>query len=77
MGRLTRDELIAIVGTLDDFRITEIIATGATAAQVTEAFEWLDRGGEMGEELHRSLHGTVARVYDILKRDMPPGPNER
>ena len=76
MERLTREQVIAIVGTLDDDRLAEIIATGATPAEVTEAFEWLNRGGEMGEELHRSLHGTVAQVYEILKRDEPPARNE-
>ena len=74
MARITSEQVIGIVGELDDHRVAEIVATGATPAQVTEAFEWLNRGGEMGEELHRSLHGTVAQVYDILKRDEPPGP---
>jgi hypothetical protein len=76
MSRLTHSDVIAIVGALDDPRIAEIIATGATAAEVTEAFEWLNRGGEMGEELQRSLHGTAALVFDILKRDEPPTPGE-
>ena len=76
MSRLTRSEVTAIVGELDDPRIAEIIATGATAAEVTEAFEWLNRGGEMGEELQRSLSGNAARVFDILKRDEPPATGE-
>jgi hypothetical protein len=74
MTKVTHEEITEIVGQLDDARITQIIATGASAAEVTEAFGWLARNGEMGEELRHSLTGKVARVYEILKRDEPPGP---
>jgi len=77
MKKLSRDEIAAIVGPLDDARIAEIIATGATPAELTEAFGWLTRNGEMGAQLRHSLHGTVARLYEILKRDEPRAPDER
>ena len=76
MARLTREDIIAIVGPLDDERIARIIEIGATAAEVTEAFARLSRTGTMGE-LHRQMHGTVAEVYDILRQDEPPTPDER
>lgn len=76
MARLTREDVIAIVGPLDDARIARIIETRATAADVTEAFARLSRGGTMGE-LHRQAHGTVAEVYEILQQDEPPAANER
>jgi hypothetical protein len=31
----------------------------------------------MGAQLRHSLRGTVARLYDILKRDEPRAPDER
>ena len=74
MSKLTQEDIVAIVGPLDDFRIAEIIATGATPAELTEAFGWLTRNGEMGEALRHSLSGTVAKIYDILKRDEPEEP---
>ena len=76
MARLTREDIIAIVGPLDDERIARIIEIGATAAEVTEAFARLSRTGTMGE-LHRQMHGPVAEVYDILRQDEPPTPDER
>jgi len=77
MGKLTREDIVAIVGELDDLRIAEILATGATAAELTEAFGWLSRNGEMGEALQHSLSGTVARLYEILRQDEPPAADER
>lgn len=76
MTKLTREDVIAIVGPLDDARIAQIIDIGATAAEVTEAFARLSRTGTMGE-LHRQMHGTVAQVYDLLRQDEPPAPDER
>ena len=76
MTKLSRDDVIAIVGTLDDDRIAEIIATGASAAELTEAFTWLSQNGEAGARLGHSLSGTVARLYEILKRDEPPARDE-
>jgi hypothetical protein len=71
MRKLMHDEVIEIVGPLDDFRVAEIIGTGATAAELTEAFSWLSVDGDLAAELHRSLSGTVARLYDILTADEP------
>jgi len=76
MARLTREDVLAIVGPIDDARIARIIGIGATAAEVTEAFARLSRTGTMGE-LHRQMHGTVAEVYDILRQDEPPAADER
>jgi hypothetical protein len=76
MAKLTHEEVIEIVGSLDDARITEIIATGATAAELLEAFGWLSEDGYMGAELKRPLSGTVARLHEILRIDEPE-PEER
>ncbi len=69
--KLTRQEVIEIVGALDDFRVAEIIKTGATAAELTEAFSWLSVDGDLAVELQRTLSGTVAQLYDILTADEP------
>ena len=68
---LTRSDVLAIVGRLDDARIAEIIASGATAAELTEAFAIVD-AGEAG--VPRQPSGRVARLCEILSADMPePG----
>ncbi|GIK98386.1 MAG: hypothetical protein BroJett029_25950 [Alphaproteobacteria bacterium] len=71
MSRVTREEIIDIVGRINDFRIAEIIATGATAAEVTEAFTWLTADEHLSGDLGKPLSGTVAQVYEILRADEP------
>jgi hypothetical protein len=60
-------EVRAIVGPLEDIAIARILATGATAAEVLEAFTWLTADDQLGTELERTCRGRVAEVYDILK----------
>jgi hypothetical protein len=76
MAKLTREEVIEIVGPLDDSRIAEIIETGATAAELLEAVGWLSENGYMGADLKRPLSGTVAKLHTILRIDEPE-PEER
>lgn len=71
MAVVTHDQVLEIVGRINDTRIAEIIATGATAAQVTEAFAWLSEDEYLGGELEKPLAGVVQRVYDILRADEP------
>jgi hypothetical protein len=78
MTKLTREDVLRIVGPLDDFRIARIIGTGATAAQLTEAFEWLAQEDDyLGAELRRPLAGTIAELLAILRADEPAAPDER
>ena len=64
---LTAEEIRRIVGRLSDDRVAAILAAGATAADVVEAFTRLSSD----EHLERPLTGVVAEVYDILKPDEP------
>jgi hypothetical protein len=74
--RLTAEDVRGIVGRIGDDRVTAILATGATAAQVTEAFTWLTSDEYLGGGLQRPLNGVVAEVYDILKPDWPDAAEE-
>ena len=69
MADLTRERVVKIVGRLDDGRIAEIIATGATPAELMEAFTWLSSDEYLGGELEHSLRGRVAQLYEILAAD--------
>jgi hypothetical protein len=71
MAVVTHDQILEIVGRINDTRIAEIIATGATPAQVTEAFAWLSEDEYLGGELEKPLSGVVQQVYDILRADEP------
>ncbi len=63
---LHHDDIIAITGPLDDARVAAIIATGADAEQVMEAFTWLTSDEPLGPDPEHRLGGTVAKVYEIL-----------
>ncbi|MGQ9370995.1 hypothetical protein [Azospirillum sp. ST 5-10] len=68
---LIRDQVIEICGNLDDMRIANIIATGASPAELMEARTWLASDDYLGGDLGRSASGRVARLVEILKADEP------
>ena len=67
----TASEIRAIVGHLDDGVVARIIATGATPAEVLEAFTWAHADDQLGRELLRRPHGAAGAVFDILMREEP------
>lgn len=67
--RLTAEDVREVVGRINDESLSAILATGATQAQVVEAFTWLSDDEHLGGELERPLTGIVAQVYEILKAD--------
>jgi hypothetical protein len=77
MAKVSREEIIEIVGRIGDDRIAEIIATGAGPAEVTEAFAWLSEDEYLGGELEKPLSGIVERVYEILRADEPEWEDDR
>jgi hypothetical protein len=72
----TDTEIREIVGPLDDAVVMQIIETGASSAEVLEAFSWLTADDQLGTELERGPRGAVMRVYGILKA-LEPEPDER
>jgi hypothetical protein len=70
------EEIIDIVGPLDDAVLVRIVETEASAVEVLEAFTWATADDQIGTELERAPRGAVARVYEILKEEEPE-PDER
>jgi len=66
---VTGTEVRRILGPVEDELVMSIIATGATAAEVAEAFEWLGADDRMGTDLEHTRRGRVGAVYEILVRD--------
>lgn len=66
---LTRDQVFEICGRLDDMKLAQIIATGASPAELMEARVWLGSDDYLGGDLGRSPSGRVARLVDLLKAD--------
>jgi len=68
----TAEDIRTIVGRLGDDRVAAILRTGATTAEVTEAFTWFTTGEyPVGGRQPPPLSGAVAEVYEILKPDQP------
>jgi len=69
MQTLTRDQITEICGRLDDMRMADIIATGATPAELMEARTWLGSDDYLGAALRRTPGPRVSRLVEILKAD--------
>ncbi len=69
MPPLTHDEVAHAVGDIDDVKLAEIIATGATLEELEEAVTWASVINRIGKDLERPLAGVVAEIYDILTAD--------
>jgi len=67
----TAAEVVEIVGRLDDPVIAGIVGTGATPAEVLEAWTWLDADDYMGGDLERPQTPRVERVLAILEAQLP------
>ncbi|MCC2690286.1 MAG: hypothetical protein K0S21_3089 [Rhizobiaceae bacterium] len=66
---MTRDEVVSVLGPVDDTMIAEIVATSASVEELREAWAWL-HGDEalMGEG--RPLPGArVAALIEVLEPD--------
>lgn len=76
-SQVTRDELLHILGDLDDAKIIEILALNPCLADLEEAAVWAAGDGDV---LGKSGHplGTVASsIVDILATDDEEGSRER
>lgn len=71
MARLTRQQVIDIIGHANDAMIAKIIATDAGSADLLEAFTRLSEQDDLSAEVEREPTGAVAELYDILTADEP------
>lgn len=63
---LTPDDVRDVVGDLDDVKVADILATGATPEELEEAAAWAAGESDVMGDMERPLSGVVARVYEIL-----------
>jgi len=64
---MTYDDIVAVLGPIDQDLAAELIATGASVAELREAFNWLNNDEAlMGEG--RPLPGTrIASLIEMLE----------
>jgi hypothetical protein len=63
---LTRDEVVTILGPVDDGIITEVIATEATLKELVEAQAWIANDEAPMNEGRPLASGRVGRLVEIL-----------
>lgn len=65
----THDDMLRILGDLDDAKATEILALGPTLSELEEAAMWAGGNGDILGKQGRPLEGVVATIFDIITAD--------
>ena len=65
---LTREEIVAALGRIDDLVIADIIATGATREELAEACAWIANDEPLMNSGRRLATGRVGQIVDLLVR---------
>ena len=63
---MTAQDVIAVLGPIDETKITEIIATGATPADLAEAWAWINNDEALINEGRPLPSGKVAELCALL-----------
>ena len=72
---ITREEVRAILGPVDDVTVAEIIGAGATREELVEARAWVENDEAMlNEGRDIPSGGRMSRLVEILSP--PPDPDE-
>jgi hypothetical protein len=66
MSTLTRKDVTALFGDLDDVVIAKIIATGATCDELAEAHAWIANDEPLMNAGRPLPSGRVARLVDLF-----------
>jgi hypothetical protein len=66
MTGLTREDVIAVLGTVDEAVIARVVATEATLEELTLASAWLSNDEPLMGEGRPLPSGRVAQLVDLL-----------
>lgn len=70
-ANLSAEEVQQVAGPLDNAVVARIIATGATAAELLEAYQWLMADDHIPDGPGRPLSGRVREIYEMLEAELP------
>jgi hypothetical protein len=73
---LTRQEVVAAIGSTDEIVLTEIIDMGATAEELAEAVAWTTNDEAMMNSGKSLATGRVARLVELLAREKEEAEDE-
>ncbi len=63
------DDVITILGPVDETLVADVIATGATQAELSEAVAWINNDEALIGEGRHLPAGRVAALVDLLTAD--------
>ena len=63
---LLHDDIVRIVGDLEDSKIAAIQAIAPTAQELEAAVLWAEAESDVVDESEQPLTGATARIYEIL-----------
>jgi hypothetical protein len=66
MAGLTRNDVVAVLGRIDDCTIAEIIDTGASRQELAEAQAWLANDEPLMNSGRPLAAGRVGRLVELL-----------
>jgi hypothetical protein len=74
----TREQIVGLVGDIDDAAVVAILKTGASYVEVEEAARWA-AGEAIAPVERRPLSGPASAVHDILVTEptFNPAPGDR
>ncbi|MDH3701930.1 MAG: hypothetical protein OEU46_11490 [Alphaproteobacteria bacterium] len=75
--RMKHDDVVRLVGDLEDAKVAEILAIAPTLEELEEAVAWAEAESDVMGESGKSLSGAAARVYEILMTRKDFGEDER
>jgi hypothetical protein len=71
MSKLTREEVIGILGRLDDVKLASVMALAPTKDEVIQAKLWLTHTDLRETGALGTPSAKVTRIYDMLRADTP------
>lgn len=66
---MTSQEVVSVLGPVDETLVTEIIATGATPAELAEAWAWINNDEALMGEGRSLPTGRLAAFVELLSED--------
>jgi hypothetical protein len=67
--RLSSEDVRAVVGPIDETLLADILATGASAQELAEAWAWVSAEEALVNEGRALPSGRVAQLIDLLEPD--------
>jgi hypothetical protein len=63
---MVRQDVVSVLGPIDEALVTEIIATNATAEELSDAWAWVNNDEALISEGRHLPDGKVAELVDLL-----------